>query len=369
MAPAKRELVMMFTGGVDTTLAAARILEAGECDRLHLLTFCNGICVCVDHSKIHAAELAEKYGAERIVHKIIYVTEMFTKIRNPYWDLVHKYNSTLVFDLCCRLSMETGAIIYALDHEIAEICDGTNIDQGDLFLERPEYLRVSGDYFASFGIRYFSPVYGPAGGRMGRREELVHRGFTVGPKMLERLNITTCLFTQPFCLMAFHTFFFTSFLRKAPFLKGFIARHNLTLEKAIELRVDRQNIAWQIVKDHMAFNELAGSEGDIRIQDHFCTTKLCGTNAVEITLPRGSEIDLDALASAWNGLGEVIREVGYIAVRTDDVEVQAYAAGYVMIVGTRDREKAVAIYRRTVAPCDRVFKVPGRSSAVDGAAT
>lgn len=358
MANAKRELVMMFTGGVDTTLAAARLMDAGEVDRLHLLTFCNGICVCVDHSKVHAVELAKKYGEDKIIHKIIYVTEMFAKIRDPLKDLIHQYNSTLVFDLCCRLSMETAAIMYALDHGIAEICDGTNIDQGELFLERPEYMRVSKEYFASFGIRYFSPVYAPSGGRMGRREELVHRGFTVGPKVFERLNITTCLFTQPFCMMAFHTFFFTSFLRKAPLLRGFIARHNLALDKAIELRLNRQEVARKIVTEHLEFNKLATSEDNIRIQDHFCTTRLCGKNAVEIALPRGTEIDLETLAAAWKQYGTVTRETGYISVTVDGAEVQAYSAGYVMIVGTRDRAKAEELYRRVVAPHAEAFRKP-----------
>jgi len=246
------QLCMMFSGGTDTTLAAARLLDDHACDRLHLLTFCNGICVRVDNSRVHADELRRMYGADRIVHESIPVADLLRRLRSPFGDLVRRYHSTLVFDLCCRLSMECAAIVYAVRNGITGICDGTNVDQGRLFLERPEYLQVGREFFAGYGIEFFNPVYERSGGRVGRRAELVRRGFTTGPRFFERLNITSCLFTQPFCLMAFHTFFFTSFLTNAPGLRGFIARHNLSLEKAIELRLDRQKIARGWIAERLA---------------------------------------------------------------------------------------------------------------------
>jgi len=352
MTSDKRDLAMMFTGGTDTTLAAARILEDDKYARLHLLTFCNGICVKVESSRIHADELIEKHGPDRIHHEITYVTELFKRIRSPVGALIRKYNSTLVFDLCCRLSMETAAIIYALDNGICEICDGTNIDQGRLFLERPEYLRVSKAYFASFGLRYFSPVYGMSGGRIGRRDELVRRGFTVGPKFLERLNITSCLFTQPFCLMAFHTYFFTSFARKLPLLRSLIARHTLSLDAAIELRLDRQEVARRLVEEHLAFNAPGANDDGLRIQDHFCTTRLCGKNAVEIAFPRGTVIDINALAAAWADEGKVTRDGGLARLDVDGLQVEAHPNGRVLVTGTRNRDRAVALFRRVVAPAD-----------------
>ena len=240
MTERTEELGMMFSGGVDTTLAAIKMLEENRCRRLHLLTFCNGYCVNVGSSRVHVDELRKLFGEERVVHEIIYVTELFERLRSPVTELIKEYGSTLVIDLCCRLSMESAAIIYALNQGITEICDGTNIDQGRLFLERPEYLRVSKEYFASFGIRYFSPVYARSGGRAGRMKELADRGISTGPKLFEKLNITSSLFHQPFCLIGIHTFFFTSFVRKAPLLKHVIARYNLDVDTAIRCRLDRQ---------------------------------------------------------------------------------------------------------------------------------
>ena len=147
-----KDLAMMFTGGVDTTLAAAKLLESNEAERLHLLTFCNGMCVAVNNSGVHVEELRRKYGRSRIIHEISYVTETFEELRNPVAQLIKEWGSTLIVDLCCRLSFETTAITYCINNGITDICDGTNIDQGRLFLEKPEYLHQ-----VSMGIYVYEP--------------------------------------------------------------------------------------------------------------------------------------------------------------------------------------------------------------------
>jgi hypothetical protein len=357
MSEAGKDLVMMFTGGTDTTLAADKIAEAGEYRRIHLLTFCNGICVRVERSRVHAEELVRKHGADLITHEIIYVTELFKRVRSPLKSMIKEYDSTLTFDLCCRLSMESRAIMYALDHDITEICDGTNIDQGRLFLERPEYMRVSKAFFASFGIRYFSPVYAKAGGRLGRRDDLIRRGFTVGPSFFEKLNISSCLSTQPFCLMAFHTFFFTSFMRKVPLLRGFISKHNLPLDRAIELRLEREKTARAAIEEHVAFNSAEELPGTVRIQDRFCTTRLCGRNAVEFAFPKGTRLDVEALAIAWAAEGTVTADGNLVRLKQGRVELEAYSTGRVLISGAGDAAAATEVFERLVAVHD-VFARP-----------
>ncbi len=349
------QMAMMFSGGMDTTLAAAKILDHGEVERLHLLTFCNGLCVGVERSQVHADELRQKYGADRVVHEIMYVTELFEQIRDPLPELILEARSSLIFDLCCRLSMETRAIMYALDNDIPAIADGTNIDQGKLFLERPEYMRVSREYFASFGIDYSSPVYARSGGRKGRWEELVRRGYTVGPPQLEWLSINACIMQQPFCLFGIHTFFFTSFIRNAPILRRLIRRVNLPLDRAIHMRRGRQEVARRLVEEHVSFHE--GPEEGIRIAEQFCTTKLCGQNSVELAFPRGTRIDVESLAGLWAGEGRVAREGDLITLQSNGVEVRAFPNGRVVVRGTRDREEANELFERLVAPHD-VFERP-----------
>ncbi|MCX5795278.1 MAG: hypothetical protein NTY77_07290 [Elusimicrobia bacterium] len=354
MKPGIRDVCMMFSGGVDTTLAAAHLLEEDASVRLHLLTFCNGYCVKVGASKTHVVELQEKYGADRLAHRIIYVSEIFERLRRPLPELIRKYGSTLVIDLCCRLSFETAAVIYCLNNGIREVCDGTNIDQGVLFLERPDYLRVIREFFASQGIEYFSPVYARSGGRLGRRQEMLKRGFSIGPRFLERLNITSSLFRQPFCLIGIHTFFFTSFLRRLPLLKNVIERCNLPVDRAIACRLERQAIAREIIRENVKPSQGAES---VKIQERICTTRLCGQSAVEISLPFGTRIDLERLASSWQGQGAITRDGGLLSLSVPGAEVRVLVSGRVEIHGTKDQAQAIALYQRYVAGYD-VFLPP-----------
>lgn len=349
-----QELVMMYSGGVDTTLAAARLLEDDPARRLHLLTFCNGYCIRVGSSAVHVKELQALYGTDRVVHEIIYVTEIFEALRRPLWDLVRRYRSTLVVDLCCRLSMESAAIIYALEQGLTQICDGTNIDQGRLFLERPRYLQVAKDFFAEHGINYFSPVYGRMEGRYGRIERLRRRGITVGPRQLERININSSIMHQPFCLIGIHTFFFTSFVRDLPLLRRIIAHLNLELERAVEARLDRQEVARRLIRERTREAHAVG-EG-FTVAEHFCTTRLCGENGVEIRLPRGAQIELSALESRWRETSEGTTRRGeqVLTLKIQGLEVEAHARGRVVVRGTRDRDRAETAYRRWVADLDVV---------------
>jgi hypothetical protein len=351
-----KELAMMFTGGVDTTLAAARILESGQAERLHLLTFCNGMCIAVNNSGVHVEELRRKYGKDRIIHEISYVTETFEELRSPVTELIKEWGSTLIVDLCCRLSFETTAIIYCINNGITDICDGTNIDQGKLFLEKPEYLRVAKEYFASYGINYFSPVYARSGGRKGRMKELSDRGITVGPKIFEKLNITSSLFHQPFCLFGIHTFFFTSFMREAPFLKHVIEKYNLPVERAIEARLNRQEIGHRIIATKTAGWSAEEIAEGLKVLDRACTTKLCGLNGIEVALPPGTRIDIDTLTALWKDQGEVTREGNYARLKLGKLDIQAFANGRAVINGTKDRDRAVELYRDHVA-CHDVFSV------------
>jgi len=249
MKKVRSDICMMFSGGLDTTAAAAQLLEENRFERLHLLTFCNGVCVGAARSGVHVEELREMYGAHRLIHEIIDMTDVFAEIRAPLLDLLLEYRSGLVFDLCCRLAMETSAIIYARNHGLTHICDGTNLAQGRLFMERPEYMEKAREFFTVHGLTFFSPVYEKAGERAQRREELAGQGFSTGPRFLEKLNIGTSIMHQPFCFYAFHTFFFTSFLARTPGLGPLIEKMNLSLEDALRLRRDREAIARRIIEE------------------------------------------------------------------------------------------------------------------------
>lgn len=231
-----KEIALMFSGGLDTTTAAATLAKVYR--RIHLLTFCNGICIRVNASKVHAGELKEKFGSDKFIHRIIYIADLFAQIRKGLKKYLKKYKSPLIFDLCCRLSMEVTTIIYCLENNILYASDGNNPAQDTIFLQQPKYLCRVEAFFKEHGIECIHPVdYFEE--RCVRTDNLKKLGFNSGNKLLEKIGITSQLANQPFCLWAFIAFFFTSWMRHNPIIK----KYSLPLDAAIEFRCNREKIA------------------------------------------------------------------------------------------------------------------------------
>ena len=226
--------------------------------------------------------------------------------------------------------------------------------QGRLFLERPEYLEVVTDYYAEYGIEYFTPVYARQGGRQGRIDRLQERGLSTGPRIFEKFNITNSLFQQPFCLVAIHTFFYTSFLRDLPGIGQISKRFGLSTEDAIRLRLDRQEIARRIIAERTATASAGDEVGGVSIQERFCTTRICGQNAVELTLPKNTRIDIEKLASIWAKGAKV--EAGMLRAKRGKLKFEVFPDGRIVVTGTKDREDAVSAYETQVALND-VFSI------------
>ena len=75
----KKEIALMYSGGLDTTYAALQLAE--EFSKVHLLTFCNGACIRVDASKKHALMLQDKFGRDKFEHSIISVAKILSFIK------------------------------------------------------------------------------------------------------------------------------------------------------------------------------------------------------------------------------------------------------------------------------------------------
>jgi hypothetical protein len=213
------EVALMYSGGLDTSYVALRLAE--EFDRVHLVTFCNGMCFRPGASRKHVTLFRGMFGAEKFVHALVPSAPIFRELRKGLaWEMV-RHRSPLLFDLCCRLSMETAAIDYCRRHGITLIADGSNpASQGEIFLQQEAYLETSRRYFAAHGISCIAE-YNTISKRALISAELRKRGIVTGAGWLEKLSISSQLHTQPFCIWAPVPFFFTSFLRKLPFIRYF----------------------------------------------------------------------------------------------------------------------------------------------------
>jgi len=237
----QKEIALMYSGGLDTTYAAIKLAE--KYSKVHLLTFCNGFCVRTAASRKHVALLRNKFGPDKFEHSILSVSPIFSLFKKNLLKDIVVVRSPLLFDLYCRLSMETAAAFYCMERKISFLTDGNNPGtQGEIFLQQEQYLKVARDFFSRFGIQYIHPFE-----RLKSRDEIIKylkkEQIKTGMGLFKRIGITTQLFTQPFCLWAPVAFIFTSNLRKFPGIRRFV----LSAEKAVAIRVEKEKLAEELI--------------------------------------------------------------------------------------------------------------------------
>jgi len=233
----KKETAIMFTGGQDSTVVACSLLKQGH--KVHLLSFNNGICIRLSKSSDRANELARVFGNENIKHSSIDSQPTMKFLRSNSKKLIKKYKSPLVFDLICRFSMEINTILYCKKNNVSIVADGNNIAQGQIFIQQKKYLDIVDDFYKEYNIESIHPVYFSSQTRNTNLEILSENGLDGGHKFLEKINISSQLLNQPFCLWAPVSFLFTSPLRKL----GFEKLLGLSVENAIEIRENLQKTA------------------------------------------------------------------------------------------------------------------------------
>jgi predicted subunit of tRNA(5-methylaminomethyl-2-thiouridylate) methyltransferase len=151
--------VILFSGGTDSTLAAA--LQEEHFQEIHLLTFDRLGIASVENSKINAQMLIDKFGKDRIKHIIINIDKLFKHISYENYLKNIKKHGLMNLSTCglCKLSMHIQTISYCNENGITSVADGAN--QGmDMF---PAQMKPVIDQmkalYLNFGIIYSNPVF------------------------------------------------------------------------------------------------------------------------------------------------------------------------------------------------------------------
>ncbi len=155
---------IMFSGGTDSTLAAALMLEEGR--DVHLLTFNPGFVLFIGNSRYNAGRLKEVYGDHRVTHAIM---NNVANTKEILWNEIKHdlkefgFNMNALVCLGCRMAMHTGAVIYCLENGIPYLVDGSIADQSTI----PEQLQSTLErhrefYRETFGMHHRSPIYDEA---------------------------------------------------------------------------------------------------------------------------------------------------------------------------------------------------------------
>ncbi|MDP7322304.1 MAG: 7-cyano-7-deazaguanine synthase [Bacteriovoracaceae bacterium] len=153
------EILVLFSGGTDSTLAAA--LAASQFKKVHLITYSRYGIASVENSKLNAKMLIDKYGKNRVSHKIIKIDKIFKHISyENYLKNMFKYGfNNLSTCGLCKLSMHAMTLYYAKEHNIHHVSDGANAGMTMFPAQMKPVINLLKKMYADFGVNYSNPVF------------------------------------------------------------------------------------------------------------------------------------------------------------------------------------------------------------------
>ncbi|MBM3310256.1 MAG: hypothetical protein FJY80_01985 [Candidatus Aminicenantes bacterium] len=181
----KNEVAVMFSGGIDSLLASVLLLK--EYDRVHLITFDKGYLEFgVKNNVPNVERLKAAFGEDRVTHQVIDLKNVVKRIAvKAFFKDRKKYNAETRWCVGCRVGMNTGGLLFALDNNLYGYADGSNREQ----VPSPENLTGTAENYptivnrskalaAEYGVHFLTPTY-EYGSREDRRQKLSELGFDI----------------------------------------------------------------------------------------------------------------------------------------------------------------------------------------------
>ncbi len=174
----------MFSGGVDSTMAAALLAE--RFDRVHLLTYHNGHGTAgMAKSRARVDELRARFGAERFVHVLDSTKEWMQRVVSRELVANYKeYGSGFIWCMGCKLAMHARSAVHCLENGVRYMADGSSGSTQEMVEQMMVSLSLIRLFYADLGIHFFTPVYDLE--RETEQAELRRRGFRMGIQIMGR---------------------------------------------------------------------------------------------------------------------------------------------------------------------------------------
>lgn len=185
-------VALMFSGGVDSTVAAIKLQE--QFDKVHLLTFNNGYGHYAMHRTARrVAELDRRYPG-KFVHFYTGIKELFEKVcLSTILDDYRKYNSAFMWCMGCKLVMHARSIMYCREHGVEKMSDGSAGDSDEMVEQSLLSVSMVHWFYRDWEVEFFVPVYSVE--RDDKRAMLKEMGFRMGIPIKDRY-----LGIQPSCI-------------------------------------------------------------------------------------------------------------------------------------------------------------------------
>ncbi len=155
-------IVVMFSGGMDSSAVAVHYLSAGHA--VHLLTMVNGAQKWVELAQYKAEWIRKRFGAQ-CSWAPIECTYLFHElaIANLEADTI-KYGNLVCCG--CKLAMLAEAILYSRRHGIRAVADGFRKQQAYYPEQTPGFMNAAGRLARRYGITCLHPFYTAAAAAM-----------------------------------------------------------------------------------------------------------------------------------------------------------------------------------------------------------
>ncbi|MBI5452894.1 hypothetical protein HY945_05535 [Candidatus Gottesmanbacteria bacterium] len=154
-----RDIIVLYSGGTDSTLTAALMAERFE--KVHLITYERFGIFSATNPVINVQKLKQKFGDDKFTHRIIREDRLFKYVsyERYLYNLV-KYRFFLL-STCglCKLSMHIRTIIFCLNNKIFNVCDGAHQDMRLFPDQMISVINEIRKMYAVFGIEYTNPVF------------------------------------------------------------------------------------------------------------------------------------------------------------------------------------------------------------------
>lgn len=152
-----REVVVLFSGGRDSSLATCLLISKGK--KVHLLTFNDGVTINLEISEFRHQELKSAFSESIVSRNVVPSYGLFRKIAlvNLESDFI-KFKKNLIF-VGTQLAFHTEGIIYCLRHNIRAIASGFTQYESHLPEQMPEAIKMLRSFIAKYKIDYLTPVY------------------------------------------------------------------------------------------------------------------------------------------------------------------------------------------------------------------
>jgi len=185
MESVKNEVAVMFSGGIDSLLASVLLLQ--KYDRVHLITFDKGYLEFgIKNNVPNVNRLKTAFGEDRITHQVIDIKQIVKRISVSKIVRDRKdYNIEIRWCVGCRLSMNTGGLLYALENNLIGYADGSNREQipSEASLtgtaeNYPSIVNRLKKFALEYAVHFMTPTY-EFGSRENRRAKLKELGFDI----------------------------------------------------------------------------------------------------------------------------------------------------------------------------------------------